>query len=214
MRPRSKGIARRVNRVDQTIADNKTKWKLRAITISLSGFFCKGEVRVLQGCTSCGLTDQVKSIRQILGIRNESQFTEVRGAILQPGEAQVQPVFGYTQTSPDANLAALQKKLTEYTSIPWRASAELEAFYRKYLREVFGAVTLIVTGLATVIFFGIGLIPLFFGIKFFRKQKQTFSDFSVAREKERQAFLLSHPEYQRKINGWYCQRCGLAFSAQ
>lgn len=169
---------------------------------------------MLKGCSRCGLTDQVKSIRQILGINNEAKFTEFRGGSLSPGDFQVQPVFGYTQISPDANLAALQKRLQEYTAVPWSASPELVAFYRRYLREVFAAVVLIVTGLATVIFFGVGLIPLYFGMKFFRKQKKTFADFSQAREEERQNFLMSNPEYLRKINGWFCQRCGVAFDDQ
>ncbi len=169
---------------------------------------------MLQGCTSCGLTDQVKSIRQILGIRNESQFTEVRGAILQPGEAQVQPVFGYTQINPDPNLAALQRRLTEYTAVPWRPSPQVTAMYRSYIRVAAGASILTAIGIVTIIFFGLGLIPLFFGIKLWRQKNSKYSVYLSAWQEEKDTFLFSNPEYLRKINGWYCQRCGVVFGDQ
>ena len=167
---------------------------------------------MLKGCPNCGLTDQVKSIRQILGIKNEATFTEFRGASIQPGEFQVEPIVGYTQINKDPNLAALQKKLSGYTAIPWRPSLRIVKMYRRYIGMAFGASMLMATGVVTVIFFGLGLIPLFFGIRFYRKSKMLYASYLLEFQAEKDEYLFSNPEYLRKINGWYCQRCGVAFS--
>jgi hypothetical protein len=167
---------------------------------------------MLKGCPSCGLTDQVKSIRQILGIKNEATFTEFRGASIQPGEAQVQPVVGYTQINPDPNLTTLQKKLAAYTAIPWRPSLRIVKMYRSYIRTSVGGSMLIASGVVTLIFFGLGLIPLYFGIRLYRKSKPEYAAYIQAFNAEREEYLFSNPEYLRKINGWYCQRCGVTYS--